>query len=68
MINHFTAIVWKEVKKLGMGFSYDYRDGMYMMYAVARYSPKPNFGNTEKRKKMIRELKQGMFLSWSVYS
>ena len=71
IINHFTAIVWKDVKKLGVGFSFDYRDGNYMMYTVARYSTsgsgKPNWGDTEKRRKMIRRLKQGILLSWSVY-
>ena len=40
-----------------MGFSFDYRDGNYMMYTVARYSPRPNWGDTEKRKKMIRRVK-----------
>ena len=67
VINHFTTIVWKEVEKVGMGFSFDYRNGEYTMYAVARYSPRPNWGDTEKRKKMIRRLKQGILLSWSAY-
>ena len=62
VIRHFTTIVWKEAKKVGMGLSYDYKDGKYAMYAVARYAPLFNVGGIEMRRKMVKKLKQGAFL------
>ena len=40
---HFTQLVWKNSKKLGLGLAQVVKDGWASNYVVARYDPRGNF-------------------------
>ena len=50
VVLHFTQVVWKDTKRLGMATAVAHG----RLVAVARYTPRGNFGDTEVFKKNVQ--------------
>ena len=57
---HFTQVVWKNSKKLGMGISVVKRDGCVYTFIVARYSPTGNVWRVGETPKYLNYLRNVM--------
>ncbi len=71
---HFTQVVWKASKTLGIGKAFAKKDGMYCTYVVGRYKPAGNMkgeykenvvkgsydkGSCEKLDEMVAKISSG---------